>query len=442
MPKGESADNRVPLIQVRYILQAFGSKVETEPRGWAHGKNPDPVEFLYRKDHLLVREQNVKTLREAGVKVKDVSRPIAGLARVEVQGEGTKHGGTLLNLVDRLNAQFGAGFTTVDHMLSISSFITPKPGTHCPATEPDGVPADARPLPAVSASQCDGRGSLVAVVDTGLLESAPDSHQWMHGVVGESEPETDPRDPRYIANRYTGHGTFIASIIRAMAPRAGVRVARIFERAGALFESEVVEKLYDVLNWAPDVISLSAGTHTWRDRGLLSFRVFVEGPLRERPQTVLVACAGNDGQDWKFSPAKMNGVLSVGALAADGEQRAWFTNRGRWVKVYAPGENLVHAYANGRYRYVETPRRSPQQFDGMASWSGTSFSTPVVAGLIAARMSGTGETASEAAASLLALARAQALPGVGPVLRPGQACLTLCEPACACTCGRRLCPSG
>ena len=428
MAKSRSADNRVPLIQVRFILDAFDGQLETQPRGWADGKNPDPIEFLYRKDHLLVRDQDVMRLRAAGVKIRKVSHPIPGLARVRVAAGMTDHRqGTLLDLVDRLNAHFGAGFATVDHLLNIS------PGTHCPATEPDGVPRKARPRPAVSASRCDGRGSLVAVVDTGLLEDAPSSHQWMRGVEGEPEPETKPHSKK-IASRYTGHGTFIASIVRAMAPRADVRVARIFDRAGACFESEVVKKLYDVLDWAPDVISLSAGTHTWRDRGLLSFRVFVDGPLRERPQTVLVACAGNDGLDWKFSPAKMKGVLSVGALAASGDERAWFTNYGKWVKVYAPGENLVHAYATGRYKYVETHGRPDHYFRGMASWSGTSFSTPVVAGLIAARMSGTGETASEAAASLLDLARAQALPGVGPVLRPGQACLLPRERICLCKC--------
>jgi subtilisin family serine protease len=266
------------------------------------------------------------------------------------------------------------------------------------------------------------------VVDEGLVLNATVTHPWLQGVTGEPDPQVDEG---VSIKRYGGHGTFIASVIRAMAPRADVRVACVFEHAGAAYESDVVRSLLDVLDWAPDVISLSAGTHTWKNGGLLSFHVFVDGPLHECTGTVMVAAAGNDSADWKFSPAEMEAVIGVGALGPPGDARAWFSDYGDWVKVYAPGEDLVHAFANGTYTYEEQNiNQPPAVFKGMARWSGTSFSTPIVAGLIAARMSGTGESARESAESLLRLARAQALPGVGPVLRPGQACLCVCEQPC------------
>ena len=290
----------------------------------ATARTPNPVEFLYRKDHLLVRDQDVMRLRAAGIKVKDVRYPVPGLALVRVQrGRQITVRGTCSTWWHTSTSYSAPGFATVDHMLHIS--VISHPGTHCPATEPDGVPRDARPRPAVSASRCDGRGSLVAVVDTGL----PGERARAASVDARSRRGIEPRD----LDTSTDYHCFAIyrsrNIHRQHRASDGSRArsagrAHLRRKAGANFESEVVKALYGVIDWAPDIISLSAGTHTWKERGLLSFRVFVDGPPRERRGTVLVACAGNDGLDWKFSPAKMKGVLSVGALAVSGNERAWF----------------------------------------------------------------------------------------------------------------------
>jgi hypothetical protein len=405
--------------QTELILSNFDGTADTGPQ-WV---DSGPVWYLYRKNWILIRDEYLDEVR--GVLRRN--------AFIEGDGEGeyVVRGVRALSLVDRERGALGAlefirdslgpGVATPDHVVSITNGVQPGESGGCPATEPEPA-ADDSPLdPPPTADRLAGEGVRVVVVDTGIDPEAVRARSWLAGVRGDPDTDIGAGDPRPLGP-YAGHGTFIAGLIRAVAPRAEVVVRRGFDTAGAVFESTLVRILDKVLDEDyPDIISMSAGTFTFDPTGLLTFEMFHRNRLRHHKGVVLVAAAGNQGNRRPFWPAAAPWTVSAGALDSTLRARAGFTNRGGWVDVYAPGEDLVNAFPVGRYTYVEPPFREQARtelFTGKARWSGTSFSTPVVAGLIAARMSQTGENGRDAAAALLARARAGHLPGVGAVLLP------------------------
>lgn len=360
------------------------------------------MNHMYRGETILVRDADLNRVSDA-VPGDVEDSLINGLNLYRLRDTDTAT--ALATIEDRL----GVGVATPDHVVH----VCPTAGA-CPATEPETVDT-AEPFPAVNTNpDTDGSGVRVSVVDTGFLPGVAGAHAWLAEVTGDVE-DYDPDD----IGPYVGHGTFIAGVVRAMAPNAEVRVEGYRTHGGTIYESQMIKQLDEALDRVPDVISLSGGTRTRRNLGLLGFEVFWESRLQFYKGTVLVAAAGNDGDRGPFWPAAFPWAVSVGALDPD-DRRAPFTNIGSWVDVYAPGMDIVNAFPTGTYTYREPPNdgKVARFTNGLARWSGTSFATPIVAGLIAARMSATGESGRRAADALLAQARCDAIPRVGPILKP------------------------
>jgi hypothetical protein len=441
---GESALAPPIAAQVAYISSQFMEKrkiqIKFEPEDGGVG-------FMYAEGQILVRDEYLGRVRVALGQPGDpdqivrqpddpdqivrVTRGIV-LLRLRPAPDGVQP--TVIDAVDTIDREFGIGIATPDHVLTVAPEAGP-----CPATEPEEAYVDTEPYPGIC-HRSSGAGVLVFVADTGLLGGAARACPWLAGVAGDPDPLPSPDSTGTVwIPPYCGHGTFVTGVVRCMAPEAQIYVANAFQVAGSTLESDLARRLSAALDGGVDIFHLSITCTTWKNQPLIAIESWLH-QLRQFKGAVCVVAAGNNGNRRRCWPAASEGTVSVGALGADWRSRARFSNFGSWVDVYAPGRDLVNAFATGSYECKVPPyARQVRKFNGMARWSGTSFSTPIVTGLIAARMSRSGENGQQAAAALLAEARRLAIPGVGSILLPA------CDPPCnrdGCECPRYCRDSG
>lgn len=282
------------------------------------------------------------------------------------------------------------------------------------------------------------RRPVVAVLDTGTGR-----HPWLDDVVectptcgplriGLTDPATDIERRGVVTGGLTGsldleagHGTFVAGLVHQRCPDARILSARVVQPDGVIDEYDVLTALN--LLWVRqalaladgepdelvDVVSLSLGYYH-EDPADAAFDPLLLAPLRAlaRLGVLVVTSAGNDATSRPIFPASFaphpEGVVTatpvsevplvaVGALNPDGTA-ALFSNDGPWVRAWRPGAAVVSTVpttfdggqqASSRVEGDDGTRSTidPDNFaSGFATWSGTSFAAPILAGDLAQQL--------------------------------------------------------
>ncbi len=209
-----------------------------------------------------------------------------------------------------------------------------------------------------------GNSSIViAIVDTGVDLDHPD-------MSGKLVPGYDFENGDPVPDDDNGHGTHTAGLAAAATNNdtgiAGVgwscRImpVKALDSDGNGSVATIANALNFAANNGANVISLSLGTKS--NSATLQAAVL----NAQAHNAVVVASAGNSGNQVATYPAAYPHAIAV-AASTDADLRADFSNYGNWVDVAAPGVNVYSSYKNGGYKYM----------------SGTSMSTPMVAGLAA-----------------------------------------------------------
>lgn len=245
------------------------------------------------------------------------------------------------------------------------NLITRIPGLPAPPAQTDtanaggSIPFRSQGLESIGVSGDHsgwGQGVTVAVVDSGIT-----SHPSL------ASTQITHYDLVKDGSAFNGHGTAMASLIAGNDPNvSGVSPAaklldyRVADANGDSNTALVSTAIIQATDQGARVINVSLGATG--DSPVLDEAV----RYAQSHNVVVVAAAGNEQLDALSMPAGIPGVLSVGAVDANGTQ-AYFSNSGEGLTLVAPGVGIVSAYADGK----------------LVIGSGTSQATAITSGVVA-----------------------------------------------------------
>jgi serine protease len=188
-----------------------------------------------------------------------------------------------------------------------------------------------------------------------------------------ADNDADPRPPANASGNDDGfsHGTHVAGIVGA-ATNNGVGMAsigysvkilpvKISDDANGNLTGGL-DGLFYATRSGVDVINMSWGLYD----DVATLKSLIQQAAVQG--IVLVAAAGNDGDQVLFYPAAYPDVISVGATDQN-DAKASFSNYGSTIDVMAPGVGIYSTLPEGNNTY--------------GNKSGTSMAAPMVSGLVA-----------------------------------------------------------
>lgn len=229
-------------------------------------------------------------------------------------------------------------------------------------------------------SKSQGKGNVVAILDTGCDLTHPDLAGRIIG--GRNFTDDDKSNPDVYVD-YNGHGTHVAGTIAAIkndtgvvgvAPEASLLIIKVLNKRGSGQYDWIIKGINYAIEQKVDIISMSLG-------GPQDVPELHNAIKRAVAANILVVCAaGNEGDgdtntDEFAYPGCYNEVISVGAVDLN-RNSTDFSNSNKEIDLVAPGAKIKSTYLNGGY----------------ATLTGTSMATPHVSGALALIKSITNES--------------------------------------------------